>query len=446
MRRLLTLALSVVMVLVYVIPVYAQLGDVDNSSFTVQNVGTASATVQISFFSESGSEIVPTTLNAAKANPFTLAIGESFEVYVPGITSLPAGRYSVVIASDQPVVAIANLIGQNSAATVYYNGSYSGASAGAASVNLPSVTHAYYNWNSLISVQNAGTQATDITVSYFCGGSFQQTKSNILPGAAAHFDLETAAPAGMGGCAGSAVITSSNDQPLVAVDNQTAAGGFTQSFNAFAEGSQTVYVPAMYEAYYTWNSSLNIAKIGAGVAAVTVEYSDGSPDSTCNLTDAAPSCLLYMPTAHGGTAKLFAATVTSVGQPVVAIINSANPTGQAQTYGGFPGGAGKVGLPTVMKKYYGWDTSFTCQNVGSVATTLGISYQGYAANAYNSASIPVGGSVEVYQPGEAFLPTGYRGSVTVTANATGGEVVCIVNQTNGSMAGKGDWSMSYNAQ
>lgn len=446
MRRFLTLALVVVMALVFVMPVGAQLGDVDNSSFTVQNVGTALATVQISFFGETGTEVVPGTLNAGKTNPFTLAAGASFEVYVPGIVGLAAGRYSVVIASDQPLVAIANLIGQNTAATVFYNGSYSGASSGAASVNLPSVNHAYYNWNSLVSVQNAGSLATDVTVTYYCGGTFTQTKAGVAPGAAAHFDLETAAPAGMGGCAGSAVISSSNGQPLVAVDNQTAAGGFTQSFNAFAQGSATVYVPAMYEAYYTWNSSLNIAKIGAGASAVTVKYSDGSPNSTCNLTDIAPSCLLYMPTAHGGAAKLFAATVTAVGQPIVAIVNSANPTGQAQTYGGFAGGAGSVGLPTVMKKYYGWDTSFTCQNVGTVATSLALSYQGYAASAYNTASLPLGGSVEIFQPGETFLPTGYRGSVTVTANTAGGEVVCIVNQTNGGQVGKGDWSMSYNAQ
>ena len=446
MKRFLAVVMVVLMALAFAVPVGAQLGDVDNSSFTVQNVGDGLASVQISFYDESGTEHTPATLNASKSNPFQLAAGESFEVYVPGIPTLPAGRYSVVISSSEPLVAIANLIGQNTAGTVFYNGSYSGAAQGAASINLPSVTHQYYNWNSLISVQNVGTEATNITVQYFCGGTFQQTRNAVQPGGAAHFDLETDAPVGMGGCAGSAIISSSNGQPLVAVDNQTASGGFTQSFNAFSEGSATIYVPAMYEDYYTWNSSVNISKLGSGTAQVTVEYSDGSPDSTCNLTDAAPSCLLYMPTAHTGSAKLFAATVTSVGQPIVAIVNSANPTGQAQTYGGFPGGSGQVGLPTVMKGYYGWDTSFTCQNVGSVATTLGISYQGHAASAYNTASIPVGGSVEVYQPSEAFLASGYRGSVTVTANATGGEIVCIVNQTNPGMVGKGDWSMSYNAQ
>jgi hypothetical protein len=154
-----------------------------------------------------------------------------------------------------------------------------------------------------------------------------------------------------------------------------------------------------------------------------------------------------MPTEHPKTGK-FAATVTSQGQPVVAIANAANPSNQAQTYGGFSGGSDTVGLPTTMKQYYGWDTAFTCQNVGGVNTALNISYQGYAGNAYNTASLAPGASVEIYQPGESFLPNGFRGSVTVQANASGGEVACIVNQTQGAnqAAGMGDWSMSYNAQ
>jgi len=248
-------------------------------------------------------------------------------------------------------------------------------------------------------------------------------------------------------CNGSALVASTGE-PLVVVDNQTADGGYTQSYNGFNAGATTVYVPALYDGYYTWGASLNVRKIGAGATTVTVAYSDGSTSSTCNLSDATPSCLLYMPTAHDGAAKLFAATITSSSLPVVAIVNAANPNKQAQTYGGFVSGAGTAGLPTVMKKYYGWDTAFTCQNIGAVATTLNISYQGYAPQAYNTPSLAAGASIEIYQPGEAFLPNGYRGSVTVTAGAVGAEIACIVNETHGANQGLGlgDWSMSYNAQ
>jgi len=449
MKRKLGFVLLVALVLALVAtPASAQLGDTDNSSFTVQNVGTGPAAVQITFYDESGTSYTPSTLNNSQPNPFTLAVGDSFEVYLPGIPSgLPDGRYSVVISSDEPLVAIANLIGENAAGTIFFNGSYSGMSAGADTVYLASIYNEYYNWNSLVSVQNAGSGPTDVTVTYTCGGTFQDQKTSLQPGAAVHFDLETSAPSGMpAGCEGSAVV-SSTSEPVVVVDNQTADGGFTQSYNMFTAGANTVYVPSLFHQYYTWDSSLSISKIGSGTtAAVTVQYSDvGS--SSCNLTDSNPGCLLYMPTEHPATG-LFAATITSVGAPVIAVVNSANPAGQAQTYEGFTAGAGTAGLPTVMDQYYGWDTSLTCQNVSSTATTLNISYQNYAASAYNTASLGQGDSVEIYQPAETFLPDGYRGSVSVTANTSGAEIVCIANLTHGAnqLAGLGDWSMSYSAK
>jgi hypothetical protein len=313
---------------------------------------------------------------------------------------------------------------------------------------LPSFTYKYYGWNSLISVQNTGSGPANITVRFTCldGTTASVTKNGLAKGAAVHFDLETSAPAGLpsGGCGGSAVVTS--NQPVVVVDNQSASAGQTQSFNTFASGAGKVFVPALYNKYYGWDSSLNIVKIGSGSSTVRVNYSDGG-SSTCNLNNSKPSCLLYMPSAHPSTGK-FAATITATGQPVVAIANAANPSKQAQTYGGFAGGAGTVGLPTVMKQYYGWNTAFTCQNVGTVPTALNVSYQGYAGRAYNTSSLAVGAATEVYQPNESFLPNGYRGSVSVKATAGNGKVACIVNQTHGAnqKAGKGDWSMSYNAQ
>jgi len=179
------LALFVVLTLALAaVSANAQLGDVDNSSFTVQNVGDGQAAVLVTFYNENGVAYTPDPLNAGKPNPFTLDPGASFEVYVPGIPALADGRYSVVISSDQEIVAIANLIGQNTAGTVFYNGSYSGMSAGAESVYLPSIVYEYYNWNSLVSIQNAGSAATDVTVTYTCAGSTAvHTKTNLQPGA-----------------------------------------------------------------------------------------------------------------------------------------------------------------------------------------------------------------------------------------------------------------------
>lgn len=445
---LISVFIVVAVLVVAVIPAAAQLGDTDVSSFTVQNVSTSSATVTITFVDETGAQTVPTELNGGQTNPFTLAVGASFEIYVPGIpvAELPSGRYSVVISADQQIVAIANLVGQG---TINFNGSYSGFSSGAAPFYLPAVVYNYYGWYSLISVQNVGSAATDVTVTITCndGTVGTLTQSNVSAMASTHFDLETTTPTGFTGstqCNGSAEITTSGEN-VVVVDNQTVpASGNTQSYSGFTSGAAKVYVPALYTDYYGWNASINIRKLGAGNVTVDVAYSDGGT-SNCALTDAAPSCLLYMPTEHTA-AGYYGATITATGGDIVAVVNAANGS-QAQTYNAVADGTGSevVGIPSVMKNYYGWNTSFTCQNVGATATALNIAYDGYAGSAYDTASLSAGETIEIIQSAEAFLPDGHQGGATITANTAGASVSCIVNFNNAGLMSTGDWSMSYNA-
>lgn len=431
-------------------PVNAQLGITDVASFTIQNIDTSPVSVTIIFVEEGGTTRTPTTLNSGKSNPFTLNPGESFEIYVPGIPSsqLPAGRYSVEVQSTGRVVAIANLVGQGA---VNFNGSYSGFSSVEASKTfyLPAVVYNYYGWYSLISVQNTGSNDTNVTVTIKCENGATGTLSDtIKPKASRHFVLKNEIPQGFTAstrCNGSAIITSTVAD-IVAVDNQSApTGGNTQSYSGIASGATKIYTPALYTNYYGWNSSINIQKVGSGNTTVTVTYSDSTTPSTCNLTDSQPGCLLYMPSTHP-TRGYYGATIISSGTPIVAVVNAANGS-QAQTYNAIGGGTSTVGIPSVMKSYYGWNTSFTCQNVGSVDTTLNIKYDRFSANAYNTPVLRPGESIEKFTPGESFLPNGYQGGVTVTANASGAQIACIVNFNNPTQMAstRGDWSMSYNA-
>jgi hypothetical protein len=446
--KALTLFIVVAMLFVLVVPASAQLGQTDISSFTIQNVDTTDATVTVTFVDESGVEHTPTTLNSSKTNPFTLAPNESFEVYVPGIPTdqLPNGRYSVVISSSAQVVAIANLVGEGN---IYFNGSYSGFDAGATDFFLPAVVYNYYGWYSLISVQNVGASAADINVTITCdnGTTGTMTASAVPSMASHHFVLKQTMPTGFTAttaCNGSAEITSAEN--VVVVDNQSVpTGGNTQSYSGVTSGATTLFVPALYNSYYGWNSSINIRKLGSGNATVTATYSDGGT-STCDLTDAVPGCLLYVPAEHSGTGY-FGATVESSGPDLIAVVNAANGS-QAQTYNAVGSGTGAVGVPSVMKAYYGWNTSVTCQNVGTVATKMSIEYDGYASDVYTTPdTYAAGETVEIYTPGESFLPNSYQGGATVTADASGAEISCIVNFNNAAQQGStvGDWSMSYNA-
>ncbi|MGB3703425.1 MAG: hypothetical protein WA997_19355, partial [Anaerolineales bacterium] len=95
----------------------------------------------------------------------------------------------------------------------------------------------------------------------------------------------------------------------------------------------------------------------------------------------------------------------------------------------------------------GWNTSFTCQNIGSVSTSLNVKYDGYTGSAYNTGTLAPGAAIEKVTAAEGFLPAGFQGGATITANAGGAQISCIVNFNNAAQMGStlGDWSMSYNA-
>jgi len=463
------IAILVVLALVVAMPAYAQLGDVDNSSFVIQNLGTSDATVSVMFYDEAGAMTMPNpilpgadgTCGTADdlPNPFTVgASGAKQEIYMPVVCGLADGRYSVVIESTEALAVIANLIGDEGGGATFYNGSYSGFDAGATTIYYPSTQYEFYNWNSLISVQN--TTPDPITADLYIldeGGNQVGTDSQTIPGFASHhWDLETEG-AGLGltpGLNGSATVECTG--ACVGTDNQTADGGYTQSYNSFLSGAQTLYAPALYTDYYTWGASLKVQNIGSGATNITVEYfieGGGTCTAPSENIAAGQSLYHYLPAdwatwaCASATNKIVGAQITSDAEDVVGVVNAASPADQAQTYGTFDAGAGTVGLPVIMNQYYGWDTAFVCQNLGGAATTVTYSYSGVgcpADPAYPGCSFDLGPNEakSVYQPDDLDATTGLY-AVTVSSSGT---VACIANETMGAgqAAGTGDWSMSYN--
>ncbi len=464
--KLFSLILVFVMIAMSVSPAQAQLGGSQKSSFTVQNMGSAPASVQVTFYDANGVATTPNPLipangtNPAVPNPFSLAAGSSKEIVVSSV-NIPAGSYSVVLSADQPIVATANLLGDGTASGgVSFNGSYSGMDTGATTFYLPSYISNKWGWFSHITVQNTGPTATDVTVNITCDTGLTGTlsKTALAGYSSTTFNLETDVPAGFGGptpCSGAAVVHSTAS-PVVAVDNQTLpAKGNTQSYNGVANGFNTLYVPALYVKYYGWDASLNILKQNAGNAAVTVTYSDGGT-SSCNLTDAKPGCLLYMPTAHplttGQVRNNFGATITSTGSPVLAVVNASTANGQAQTYNAVGTATYTVIAPGVLRSYYGWFSSITCQNISSTPTDLTVSFQN--GTPFTSKTTLSQGNTEEFVTEFPMGKQGYTlsekytGGVTITANNTSANIACVINHTNKVNQSRnvpGDWSMSTNA-
>jgi hypothetical protein len=82
--------------------------------------------------------------------------------------------------------------------------------------------------------------------------------------------------------------------------------------------------------------------------------------------------------------------------------------------------------PSAVKRFYGYNSSISCQNVGTAATPLRVTYSGTAiANKVVNPSLAVGAVYQIYQPADTQLPNAWNGTAQVNADQN---IVCVVNQ------------------
>jgi hypothetical protein len=393
-----------------------------STAFRVQNLETTDAACSYVFYSASGA----TAYTSASA---TIAPGDSLYVYTPALSGLADGEYSGVVSCDKQVAAVVNFSDPNSAAA------YNGVSAPGLVWYAPGIYNNYYNYYSNIYVQNASSGTVNITVEIFAPGNpvpvATQTATNVAANAAVHFEQE--------GLAGlntnqfySAKITGTGDiAPVVNIYGRGSVNDQLYSYNPVAAGSTTAYAPVIMNNYYGYNSALVIQNMGSVASDITVTYTNGWTHIFTVQPGAAQS--LYTPLESGIPAgnTLYGATVVSTNsQPLVVVVNESNQYNRAASYTGFSSGSAQVRAPIVMKNYYSFNSSVTCQNVGSAATTMTIAYAGIAGTT-TSGSVSVGGTWLFYQPVDPVLagvPINWISSATVTSAQP---IVCIVNQDQG---------------
>jgi hypothetical protein len=179
------------------------------SSFTIQNIGNFATNIKVTYS------------NGSIENA-TLAPFQSIMYFQPANASLPSGNTSGVFSAKvesigtggnpaQPIVGLVNAEDKTKGSLASSNA----ADTSGAKIGCPIVMKSYYGWFSATTVQNVGTQTTDVTVTYASG----QTK--VFPGIIANGTVNvieigsgTTLP---GNSSVSATYSSSNGQPLVAV-------------------------------------------------------------------------------------------------------------------------------------------------------------------------------------------------------------------------------------
>ena len=367
--------------------------------FIVQNTGTTTTSLEVSFYKFSDGTCV------ARRTVSNLLAGTSFADIPNNDSDLPGDtQFSVVVKSfGATIVSTVNQVQGTGAG--FQALSYSGTSTGSTTAYLPNVTRRFYGWDVPFIVQNVGSSSTTATAAFTSIASpscttphtWSKQLTGINPGSSKVVDPDFEATwAGlngsglMDGCQYSVVVTSGQPIAVVANAHNESGAPVAYSHNALTGGAPTIYAPyaavggpgGRFSPIVVQNvgtsavdASLEFTPLGGGVAktftltaiaggaskAFDPRYGNG--DTTQALcTGASATCL-----ANGE----YSMKITSTGNVAAVVLPVTGTT--AAAYAAALAGNKKSYLPNVTRTLggsSGWTTPIVLQSTTATAVTL----------------------------------------------------------------------------
>lgn len=235
---------------------------------------------------------------------------------------------------------------------------------------------------------------------------------------------------------GSAIVSS--DKRIAAVINVVDASFRAgASYVALTEGANTVYLPLLMKGNSGFNTWFNVQNVGTSDATVNIYYSDGTSVGPVTIKPGAAKTFYQSQENH--TRKVFSGRIES-NQPVVAVIIEEDSKVMF-AYNGFVSGSPYPVMPLVNSNNSGYITGIQIQNMGSLTTTVKVSYTPSAAGTaceetqsippqdsktfalYAFAGVPLPGMSTNCVGGQRFI-----GSARVTLNSENQPLAVVVNQ------------------
>jgi len=438
MHRLVSVgALVALLVGLLVIPSTAQTLIYD-SCFQIQNLSATQASVTIDYYAQGNATPVASPADTVPAN--------GSKTYCP-LSAVSSGfNGSVVISSDQPIAAIANVTGSSWNA---FNASYAGFSSGATSVSVPLLMKGNYGYNTWFNVQNVGSTNANVTVNYSDGTSAPAT---IPPNTAHTFDQSNEAHSQTT----FAATVTSNEPVVVTVMEVGPAMLF--GYDGFTSGSTNPVMPLVQANNYGYTSGIQVQNAGGSATNVTITYTPSSAGTSCTQTKSIPAggseTFAVQAWASGdanadnncpnGGTFVGSAQVTSnsAGTDLMAIVNQHNfGANKGAAYGAFnaANATAKVVMPLINDRNYGYFTGFNVVNVGSSATTVNCTFSNSTYT--TGATLSPGTAFTAVQANQ--IGNAYVGSAVCTATGGDQKIIGVVNQVNTS--GTADTFLVYEA-
>jgi hypothetical protein len=307
-----------------------------NSYCAVQNAGATAGNVTARFYNEAGTQVATDTrsIPALANSVFDLA----------SMAAVPNGMLSAKFEGANPLAVVCNFYNSAADANSAQFHSYNGMAQGSSTLYIPRIVKNYYGYQSGLKIQNIGTEALAVTVTYNFGGTaYVQVSPSIDPGQSwgPYMGSASQLPASMSGVSGSgSAVVQINDptggKSIIATVNEDnrvnpAGRGVTYEAALPSDATSTVVFPQVTSEYYGYSSGIQVMKTSAGSLSCTANYSASGPVSAFSvpfsLTDAMPSWSQFAPDAAGMLPGISndnyngSVTVTCPGGTIIGISN-----------------------------------------------------------------------------------------------------------------------------
>ena len=319
------------------------------------------------------------------------------------------------------------------------------------------------DWTSTIACQNLdAANPAEITLTFYAQGSSTASatySASIPAGGSQNYAVADGNLGVPEDFLGSVVVTSSRSV-VCTVNSETTGTGTSADPYRIASSSglgeneiaSAMYAPQVMKNYYGWNSYFSVQNAAGHEITIEVTYKDKTgndlPTATETMTIAGYSnVVIYqdqnanLPDQFVGAAKVRVSNPAEaqIGM-VINFYNSGTDAGTSQfhSYNGLSGGATKLYAPRVVRRFYGYNSGITIQNVSDTATSITIDFNfGGEAYSYQSAEISPSAALVLYMPDiaptnavDAFPVSQRFGNAVIQANNPAASIVAIINEDN----------------
>lgn len=420
----------------YYLPFVANNASDFTTYLAFQNVGSAAANVNITFFNSSG-----VTLTAASVVTQVAKYGEAIPTNPFASGSSGAG----IITSDQPLSVIVP------EATPYGGSAYAVASGSSNNLIAPfALNNAFGDFTTQLNIFNGGATSATANVTFYgtVGSDSTLISSTTSVNVGAHQTTNLNQNTLPSGFSGWAQISGSTSNLVAQVLEQSPNTKFVAIANAVSNPSATEYAPAIFnKGYGAFYTGANVINPNANPVTVTVTYYDLAANSTTTTPFVIPAhgvASIYnggtggngLPSGGLPSSFIGSMAVSAVGGNIAMSVNengglTAAGNSRSGTYAAIANGGSTVGLPVVSNGGFTYITGDTILNTSSQSVTATITYYNVDGTAVSGASKTftiAGHGSQAYYQGDGSLSNGFYGTAVITQ--TGGPANSLIATTN----------------